>query len=217
MGCGLNLLFAFVAAPSVLAACEPDAGFFEPDGAISGGTGGGATEAAAGLEPQSPPGPPYQYSPLSSGNSWTALYTDYFGPPQPVDGGQTGGRASCAGTVGNCHGPDPTPGVPSTGAGEVGFICPDKECCYQSLTGHGGDAGPACPQALGQVLFTSGIPFAQDYLYTGVLRSADDSILRSGPHNMPLGPPLGYHAPYIFTDLDIQRLSEWVDAGFPND
>jgi hypothetical protein len=98
MGCGFNLLLACVVTPSVLAACEPDAGFFELDGAIPGVTGSTATEAAAGLEPQRPPGPPYQYSPLSSGNSWSALYTDYFGPPQPVDGGQTGGRASCAGT-----------------------------------------------------------------------------------------------------------------------
>jgi hypothetical protein len=62
-----------------------------------------------------------------------------------------------------------------------------------------------------QALIVSGQPFTSDYLYTTALRSADNL-----GGQMPLRPPPGYPGVYTFTDLDIQRLTAWVDAGFPN-
>jgi len=192
-----NLLFACVVAPSVLVACEPDAGFFEPDGAISGVTGAGPTDAAVGLAPQSPAGPPFDYGPLlSTENTWSALYVDYFGPPQPADGGQVGGRASCAGN-GNCHGTIAGGGYLSTG-----FLCADKEGCYGGITSQ---------NSMNTIFLTPGDPLSKDLLYTGALRSVDHPL-----NQMPLAPPPGYPTAYSFTDVDIQRLAAWVDAGFPN-
>ncbi len=195
MGRGFALLFAVVLASSCLAACE--AVSFEPgDGGPSGITGGNETEAAAALAAQSPPGPPFQYSPLTPGNTWTALYADYFGAPETADGGQTGGRAACSGTPGACH-----DAPSSTGAlGSGGYVCPgdDKDACYTSLTS---------PE-LG--LFTPDTPFQSDLLYAYLHSTANLN------GNMPMGPPAAYPTAYTFTDVDIQRLSAWVDAGFPN-
>src|SRR5580692_11298795 len=200
MGRGFALVFAWVFGPLLLAGCEPDWGI-DADGTLPGVTGGTETDAAAGLAPQSPPGPPFQYTPLTPGNTWTGLYTDFFAAPQKLaDGGFSGGRASCSGT-GQCHG-DPS----QPGAAVSGYVCAGdatdagKDECYAGIT-----SSMVVP-----VLLMPGASFVDQGLYDQ-LRSVDES----GP--MPLLPPdAGGYPLYTFSAQDMARLSAWVDAGFPN-
>jgi hypothetical protein len=199
MGRGFALLFAGVLAAWAVTACEDVS--FEPDGGLAGVSGG--QDATTGLVAQTPPGPPFVYAPLTPGDTWTALYTDYFAAPQMLaDGGFSGGRAACSGTPGNCHGD-----ANATGAGgSMGYVCAGeptdagKDDCYTSLTTNG------------FMLLTPSTPFTSDVLYTVVLKSTGNP---SG--TMPYGPPAAYpNNTYVFRAEDIQRLSDWVDAGFPN-
>jgi hypothetical protein len=202
MGRGFALVFALVLGSPAVTACG-GVSFGPGDSGPSGVTGGNETEAGSALVAETPPVPPYHYAPLTPGNAWAALYTDYFGAPQMLaDGGFMGGRAACSGTPGNCHGDGDAAGA----AGSMGYVCAGeptdagKDECYTSLTTNGFK------------LLTPGTPFMSDLLYVGVLRSTEN------PNGtMPLGPPAAYSSnTYVFTDEDIGRLSAWVDAGFPN-
>jgi hypothetical protein len=208
MGRGFALLFAWAFGPLLLAGCEPDWGF-DADGTLPGVTGGAETDAATGLALQRAPGPPYPYTPLTPGNGWTSLYTDYFGAPQKLaDGGFSGGRAACSGN-GICHGD-----AGQTGAQVSGYICAGdatdagKDECYASITS----------SMLTTVLLMPGASFVDQGLW-GQLNSVENT---SGP--MPLGPPdaasptpdAGNYPAYQFSAEDLARLSAWVDAGFPN-
>jgi hypothetical protein len=204
MGRGFALLVALVVGPSALTACGEVS--FEPgDGGPSGITGGNETDAAQTLAAQIPPmagggaGSGFQYSPLTSGNTWTALYTDYFGAPQTLaDGGLAGGRASCSAVTSSCHASSSEPGAVVSN----GYVCPgtDKDACYTGIT-----SSMVMP-----VLLTPGTPFESCGL-ASQLRCVDNL---TGP--MPLQPPPGYPAAYTFSEADLARLSDWVDAGFPN-
>lgn len=99
------------------------------------------------------------------------------------------GRASCAGN-GSCHGTANEPGSQTSA-----FVCPanDKDACYTSIV-----SGAA-------QLVVAGDP-GNSALVTQVLRHADGS---SG--NMPKSPP------YAFTAVDLQRISDWIQAGAAND
>jgi hypothetical protein len=193
---GRGLLFALILEASTLTACEGV--HFEPgDAGPSGIQGGNETDAASTLAPQGPGDASFVYAPLTMGDTWTALYTDYFGTPQSLaDGGQSGGRASCSAVAGMCHGASG-----DTGAELSGFVCPGadadggKDDCYGSMS-----SGLLSPDE----------PFTVDTLST-VIRSVDNT-----GGLMPKAPPAGYPVAYTFTAFDLQRLSDWVDAGFPN-
>lgn len=211
---GFAWLVALPLWPSALAACE--AVTFDPgDGGPSGITGGNETDAAQTLSAQIPPVAPteagsgFQYSPLTAGNTWTALYTDYFGAPQPLpDGGLAGGRASCSAVASSCHASSSEPGAQASN----GYVCPgdDKDTCYGSITS----------QTLAPVLLTRGTPFLSDGGTGDGLFQTLRTVDYPGP--MPQMPPPGYPAGpggvgYTFTAVDVERLSAWVAAGFPND
>jgi len=99
------------------------------------------------------------------------------------------GRASCAGN-GSCHGD-----ANQAGAKSSAFVCDaaDRNACYASLVS----------TAASLVVAKNA---ASSPLLTQVLRHADGS---SG--NMPKSPPYG------FTATDLQRISDWINAGAPND
>jgi hypothetical protein len=212
----LALLFSLVSGAAALTGCEGVS--FDADGGPSGIQGGTPTQASDQLGLQVPPGPPIDYGPLTPGNTWTALYKDYFGAPKFVDGAYTGGRASCSGNVGACHGTPDATGAQISG----GYVCPgetpdggtgseggadtdaDKSACY---FGPSNDAGAGTFGI--HTLVGDGGPFTMDLLY---------SALNSTNHKggMPYGPPkYAYPTAYIFTDADIQRLAAWAEAGAP--
>jgi hypothetical protein len=178
---------------------------FDADGGLTDVEGGTLTAAASQL-PQNPqgapsaPSPPFDYAPLTPGNTWTALYADYFGPPQPVDGGYAGGRASCAAAA-DCHGI-----ATQTGALSSKFVCADQLGCYQSITSQAAIANRP-------VLLPLGEPFSEDYLYTTTLRSAQ---YPAGVLRMPLAAPPVYPTAYTFSETDVERIAAWVEAGAPN-
>jgi hypothetical protein len=78
------------------------------------GGGGGATNQT---NPDCIPGG----SGAHAGNSWTDLYTCYFG---------TSGTDSCAGSVGNCHGTGTDPG------GSIWACGMTSDSCYKGMTGY---------------------------------------------------------------------------------
>jgi hypothetical protein len=119
----------------------------------------------------------------NSGIRWQDLYACYFGPS---------GVASCAGTVGNCHGePD------GLGATITGFNCApgDSTACLTSMEGYG--------------LFAAGQDPQMTTLFS-VLRQSPGEFCSAGSC-MPLMP-----ADVVFGPDDMARIGSWIDSGVPN-
>jgi hypothetical protein len=113
------------------------------------------------------------------GTGWSDLYADYFGPTAP---------ASCAGTVGQCHGEGS-----GLGAQASGFVCSGGVTgCYQSLTdpSNGLVGQPSDPT--GSTLYAT-------------LRKA------CGGGVMPKVP-----ADFYFSAADMARIDDWLAAGTPD-
>jgi hypothetical protein len=119
----------------------------------------------------------------AAGAKWTDLYRDYFGPS---------GVASCAGTVGNCHG-----GTSDHGYAASGFLCTsgDQSGCYASLTSTA-DGGPD--------LIEPDASFNDDSLSQVLCQC-------NGAGSMPYG------CCYIFSATDLERIQDWIAAGAQND
>ncbi len=134
-----------------------------------------------------------------------ALFDASAPPAAPIDAGPLGqghtfdelyadyfgnpARASCAGN-GSCHGADN-----QRGSQDSSFVCPagDKNACYTSLVSAAADlVNPGDAKT--------------SILLTKVLRRADGT-----GGNMPQSPG------YAFSDTDLQRISDWIDAGAKND
>ncbi len=107
---GLAALLVFSVAAACTNAPPDEAGGglrFDPVPAVDAGADCGDPAADAG-----------------SGDGWSDLYRDYFGPTAV---------SSCAGTTGACHG-----GADGLGAAASGFICAGGVSgCYTGITGPG--------------------------------------------------------------------------------
>jgi hypothetical protein len=120
---------------------------------------------------------------MNAGIRWQDLYACYFGPS---------GVASCAGSVGNCHGE-------TMGAGAVisGFTCPPADA-----TG--------CLMGMESInLFAAGQAPTMTTFF---------SVLRQDPSNscpneacMPLEPQT-----VVFGPDDMARIGAWISSGIPN-
>jgi hypothetical protein len=142
-----------------------------------------------------------------AGDTWSYLYTCYFGP---------GGKASCTGQ-GFCHG-----GPEMTGALTSGYVCgTSRESCWRGMTlgissceagvtasdGGADEAGvPACMQTMAPIVPSGGASDPTTTALWPALRGA------SGPglHNMPYSASTGG---VTFTPQDLDRISAWIRAG----
>jgi hypothetical protein len=142
-----------------------------------------------------------------AGDTWTYLYTCYFGP---------GGKASCS-AQGFCHG-----GPEMTGALTSGYVCgTSREACWRGMTqgistcDAGADAGdggaieagaPTCMPGLPPLVPAGGAGDPTTTHLWPALRGA------SGPglHNMPYSASTGG---VVFTQQDLDRISAWIQAG----
>ncbi len=118
------------------------------------------------------------------GTTWTDLYRDILGPS---------GKASCAGTPGNCHGD-----MSSAGYSLSNYVCPlgDSKACYSSLTSSSSNG-----------LLIPGKPFEATGLYLALRKEVDGGF--SG--TMPKQP-----SNVCFTPDDLQRIGMWYAAGSPD-
>jgi hypothetical protein len=118
------------------------------------------------------------------GSGWSDLYRDYFGPPPT-------GVASCAGTVGACHG-EPS----GMGAVSSNFVCAGGvQGCYAGITS---------PSA-GLVTVGDTTDDPTDSSLYAVLRKACIG------GEMPKQP-----ANFFFSAADMKRITDWIGAGAPN-
>jgi hypothetical protein len=118
----------------------------------------------------------------NEGTNWTSLYNDFFGPS---------GVASCAGTVGQCHGE-----ASGLGAQASNYVCAGGVTgCYQGITN----------SAAGLVTVgdTTDSPLTSTLYLT--LRKA------CGGGTMPKQP-----ANFFFSAADMQRIADWIGAGAPD-
>lgn len=188
---------------------------------LAGCDASGSTEGGALTEPDPCSG-------ADGGDTWTYLYTCYFGP---------GGKASCTGQN-FCHGASTM-----TGAATSGYVCgSSREACWRGMTqgastcdagatgsdasadaaseggatleggadaGDGGvaEAGaPMCTPGLPPIVPSGGAGDPTTTLLWPALRGA------SGPglHNMPYSANAGG---VTFTPEDLDRISAWIRAG----
>jgi len=153
-----------------------------------------------------------------AGDTWTYLYTCYFGP---------GGKASCT-AQGFCHG-----GPEMTGSLTSGYVCgTSREACWRGMTqgistcdagataidaaaDAGADAGdggaieagaPTCMEGMPPIVPSGGAGAPTTTPLWPALRGA------SGPglHNMPYSASTGG---IVFTQQDLDRISAWIRAG----
>ncbi len=122
--------------------------------------------------------------------TWTDLYRDYFGNNGAVH------TAGCANGC-FCHG-----STDGTGYSASGFLCPsgDKEGCYKSFVSQG-------PNGTDFVVPDAG--FAADYIGS-VLCLVTDAGQPTGAGTMP------FNCAYNFTPTDVERITTWLQAGYPD-
>lgn len=152
-----------------------DSGSTETDGS-AGGTSDAAADAPTGA------------------STWTALYTDYFGPT---------GIANCA-SLPTCHN-----SASSSGGMTSGFVCgTSKDECYMGMTVGimCANAVPPCPIVQGTVPQMTG-------LYNN-LHKVDANGKASG--TMPLNGATITAKGYVFMPSDVARISAWISAGAQN-
>jgi hypothetical protein len=115
----------------------------------------------------------------AEGTGWSDLYRDFFGPTA---------TASCAGTVGQCHGE-----ASGLGAQASAFVCAGGVSgCYQGMTLPAAGLVSDQSNPTGSTLY-------------GTLRKT------CGGGIMPKVP-----ATYFFSPADMERISDWISAGAPN-
>jgi len=115
----------------------------------------------------------------AEGTGWSDLYRDYFGPTAP---------ASCAGTVGQCHGE-----ASGLGAQASGFVCAGGVTgCYQGITS---------PSAglIGEATNPTG-----SSLYATLRKTCAGGIMPKVP------------ADFYFGAADMARITDWLAAGAPD-
>jgi len=173
-------------------------------GACTNATGtvtGSDNPAFDAAPPPAAPSPPEDAAPppptadAGPATTWTELYKDYFGPM---------GTASCAGSVGACHGE-------MAGAGYQGslYLCPpgDQTGCYMGITSQGVVPMPLLDPR-------SSTPFDMTGLFLR-LRKTQGANSQNPPDPMPH--QVGSAPPYTFTVADVAKISSWVAAGTKND
>jgi hypothetical protein len=145
-----------------------------------------ASDASEGID--APPTPVFS---LDAGSTWTALYRDYFG-------NNTQSNAAGCANQSYCHGSTSGDGYQASQ-----FLCPkgDKAGCYASITSPSVTTGPG--------LITADASASDDYL-TQVLCRVDDAGNATGDGVMP------QDCVYSFTPTDIQRITTWIKAGYPD-
>jgi hypothetical protein len=139
--------------------------------------------------------PPVDCTPTASAcGTWTHMYGCYFGPQAPSGG--------CAGSGGSCHATAAGAGVSASG-----FICgPTAGSCWQGMM----SATPPLVVATSK----SDIGLQADLYKAG-------STPGPRSNNMPTTGLNG--APFMsmnwkgFTPSDMNCISDWVNAGAPND
>jgi hypothetical protein len=125
--------------------------------------------------------------------TWTALYTDYFGPT---------GKANCSSLSTSCH-----TSTSDTGGGTSGFLCiTSKDSCWQSMT-----MGTGCDEA-GVVMPCPIVPTGgtQDPTTTGLYKNLHKT---DGTGNMPLYGATAKTKGYVFTPTDVARITQWIKEG----
>jgi hypothetical protein len=117
-----------------------------------------------------------------SGTAWSDLYRDYFGPT---------GVASCAGTVGACHGETTGLGFQSSQ-----YLCAGGVSgCYTGITN----------KSAGLVVVGDTTDSPTDSTLYAVLRKECIGGV------MPKQP-----ASFFFSPADMKRITAWIGAGAPN-
>lgn len=110
--------------------------------------------------------------------TWTSLFDVYFGPS---------GVAACSGGS-TCHN-----SMDQTGAVASNFICPDKESCFQSLTG------------------TSSLVRSQDGANPSATPLLHKLRTPGGSGSMPS------NSTFTFQPQDFDVIESWIAKGAPDD